>query len=149
VKGRVLVWPVLAVLVLGLSGQTLRWRYRLAASRALRQAEVLSMAAISSGRASSQLIAGNLQALRQAASLDPVEIGVPIARGTQYLMLRRYDEAVRSYEEALALEPRPEGYLNLGRAQWRAGRKDEARRNFDTAVRLDPQLASVVAEETQ
>ena len=42
------------------------------------------------------------------------------------------------------LEPRPEGYLNLGRAQWFAGRRDEARLSFATAVRLDPRLASQV-----
>jgi Flp pilus assembly protein TadD len=149
VKGRVLVWPVLAVLVLGLSGQTIRWRHRLLASRALREVELLSMAAVSSGRASPQIMAGNLQALRRAAPLDPVEVGIPIARGTQYLLLGRNDAAVQSYAEALALEPRPEGYLNLGRVQWLAGRKEEARRSFATAVRLDPRLASEIPREAQ
>ena len=148
-KGRVLVWPVLAVLALGLAGQTLRWRYRLTASRVLREVEVLTMSGMSSGQLSPQLIAANLQALRRAAPLDPVEVGIPIARGTQYWVLGRNDEAVRAYSEALALEPRPEGYLNLGRAQWHAGRRDEARRNFEIAVRLDPRLADVVAEEAR
>jgi tetratricopeptide (TPR) repeat protein len=149
VKGRVLVWPVLAVLVLGLSGQTLRWRYRLTASRVLRQVETLTMAGMSAGRLSPQLIASNLQALRRAAPLDPVEVGIPIARGAQYMVLGRNDEAARAYAEALALEPRPEGYLNLGRALWHAGRRDEARRNFEIAVRLDPRLADVIAEEAR
>lgn len=148
-KGRVLVWPLLAVLVLGLAGQTLRWRYRLTASRVLREVEVLTMASMTSGRISPQLVAANLQALRRAAPLDPVEVGIPIARGTQYWILGRNDEAARSYAQALALEPRPEGYLNLGRAQWRAGRRDEARRNFETAVRLDPRLADVVTTEAR
>lgn len=148
-KGRVLVWPVLAVLVLGLSGQTLRWRYRLTASRVLRQVEVLTMTAMTSGGISPQLVAANLQALRRAAPLDPVEVGIPIARGTQYWLLGRNDEAAHFYEEALALEPRPEGYLNLGRAQWRAGRREEARRNFQIAVRLDPRFAEIVEAEEQ
>lgn len=143
-KGSLLVWPVLALLVLGLAGQTLRWQHRRTASRLLRQVELLSMAAVSRGQAPPQLMAGNLEALRRAAPLNPVEVGIPIARGTQYLFLGRPEAAIRAYEEALALEPRPEGYLNLGRAQWLAGRRDEARRSFGLAVRLDPQLAAEI-----
>lgn len=148
-KGKLLVWPLLALLVLGLAGQTVRWVNRLQASRLLREVELLSMAAVSAGRASSQLMFRNLESLRQAASRDPVEVGIPIARGTQYLFLSRMDPAVRSYEEALALEPRPEGYLNLGRAQWLAGRREEARRNFATAVRLDPRMARDIPAEAR
>jgi tetratricopeptide (TPR) repeat protein len=149
VRGTVLAWPVLVLLVLGLEGQTVRWHHRLKASRLLRQVEVLSMAAASAGQAPTQLMAGNLEALRQAAPLDPVEVGIPIARGTQYLFLARPEAALRAYEEALALEPRPEGYLNLGRAQWLAGRKDEARRSFELAVRLDPRLAREIPVSAQ
>jgi O-antigen ligase len=144
VSGRVLAWPLLVLLVLGLEAQTVRWHHRMKASRLLRQVELLSMSAASSGQASSQLMAGNLEALRQAAPLDPVEVGIPIARGTQYLFLGRPAAALRSYQEALALEPRPEGYLNLGRALWLAGRKEDARRSFGVAVRLDPRLAAEI-----
>jgi O-antigen ligase len=144
VSGSLLVWPVLALLVLGLAGQSVRWQQRRTASRLLRQVELLSMAAASRGQAPRQLLAGNLEALRRAAPLDPVEVGIPIARGTQYLFLNRPGEAIQAYEEALALEPRPEGYLNLGRAQWLAGRREEARRSFALAVRLDPRLADEI-----
>ena len=144
VHGSLLVWPVLALLVLGLAGQTARWHRRWTASGLLRQVELLSMAAASRGQAPARLMERNLEALRRAAPLHPDEVGIPIARGTQYLFLGRPEAAIRAYGEALALEPRPEGYLNLGRAQWLAGRRDEARRSFVTAVRLDPQLAEQI-----
>ena len=146
-KGRVLVWPLVALLALALAGQTVRWRDRLAASRLLREVEALTMAAMSTRQLSEPLLFRNLEVLRTAAPKDPVEVGIPIARGTQYFLLRRNDAAIRAYEEAVALEPRPEGYLNLGRAQWYAGRRDEARLNFKRAVRLDPRVAGEVPQE--
>ena len=148
-KGSLLAWPVLALLVVGLAGQSVRWHNRSTASRLLRQVELLSIAAASRGQASPQLMAANLEALRRAAPLDPVEVGIPIARGTQYLFLARPDAAAQAYEEALALEPRPEGYLNLGRAQWFAGRTDEARRSFAVAVRLDRRLGAEIPAAAQ
>jgi tetratricopeptide (TPR) repeat protein len=146
-NGRILVWPVIALLALALAGQTVRWRDRVTASRLLREAEALTMAAMSTRQLSEPLLFRNLEALRTAAAKDPVEVGIPIARGTQFLLLRRNDAAIRAYEEAVALEPRPEGYLNLGRAQWYAGRRDEARLNFERAVRLDPRVAGEVPQE--
>jgi O-antigen ligase len=141
---RALATVLAVLLVLGLAGQTLRWRDRASASRLLRKVELLSIASISAGRISPQHIAANLEDLRMAAPRDPVEVGIPIARGTQYLFLDRPEPAERSYAEAVVLEPRPEGYLNLGRAQWLGGRREEARRNFQTALRLDPNLAREV-----
>jgi tetratricopeptide (TPR) repeat protein len=148
-KGRLLVWPLVAVLSLGLAGQSVRWRDRAMASRLLREVELRTVAAYQAGQAPRQAISRNLELLRKAAPLDPLEVGIPIARGTQYLFLSSPESAIQSYEEALALEPRPEGYLNLGRAQWIAGRADEARRNFARAVQLDPHIASEIPAEAQ
>ena len=143
-SGRTLAVILTLLLTLATAGQALRWRHRLTASRLLAEVEALTLAAARSGQAPAGLIAANLEALRRAAPLDPVEVGIPIARGTQYFLLSRADPAIAAYGEALALEPRSEGYLNLGRAQWLAGRSDEARRSFGVAVRLDPHLASLV-----
>jgi tetratricopeptide (TPR) repeat protein len=143
-KGQILAILLTLLLFLATLGQTVRWRHRATASRLLRQVELISMAAASAGQAPPQLMLRNLEALRQAAPLNPAEVGIPIARGTQYLFLARPEAALRSYEEALALEPRPEGYLNLGRAQWLAGRREEARHSFELAARLDPSLASQI-----
>jgi tetratricopeptide (TPR) repeat protein len=143
-KGRTLGTILAVLLALATAAQTARWRDRSTASRLLAEVEALSLGAARTGQVPAALIASNLQALRRAAPLDPVEVGIPIARGSQYLLLSRAEPAIAAYGEALALEPRSEGYLDLGRAQWLAGRTDEARRSFGLAVRLDPPLASLV-----
>jgi O-antigen ligase len=140
VKGSLLMWPLVLLLGFALFQQTGRLRTRGVASRILHRVELLSMAAVSAGKAPPRLFMDNLQALDRAAALDPSEIGIPIARGTQYLLLGQPDAAIRSYTEAIELEPRPEAYLNLGRAQIAAGRLDEARLSFQRAVQLDPRL---------
>lgn len=143
-SGRTLAVVLAVVLALATAGQTVRWWNRSTASRLLAEVEALSLEAARSGQVPATMIASNLQALRRAAPLDPAEVGIPIARGSQYFLLSRAEPAIEAYQEALALEPRAEGYLNLGRAQWLAGRTEEARRSFGLAVRLDPQLASLV-----
>ena len=143
-RGRTLAVILAALLVLATAAQTVRWRDRSTASRLLAEVEALSLEAARSGQIPAAMIASNLQKLRRAAPLDPVEVGIPIARGSQYFLLSRAEPAIESYREALALEPRSEGYLNLGRAQWLAGRQDEARASLGVAVRLDPHLASLV-----
>ena len=147
VKGSLLVWPLAAVLALALTGQAVRGHARLTAGRLLARVEALTLAATSQGSASRGLLRDNLDALHRAADLDPVEVGVPIARGSQYLVFGSPEAAIESYAAAAALEPRPEIYLNLGRADLFARRPEEARHNFSLALRLDPHLAPVVPPE--
>jgi tetratricopeptide (TPR) repeat protein len=139
VKGRLLAVPLTLLLALALAGQTVRWRDRMEASRLLSTAEALTLG-VAAGRVPSLAVGDNLVALRKAAALDPLEVGIPIARGSQYLLLDRPEAAEEAYLEALRLEPRSEVYLDLGRAQWMAGRREEALRNFGLAMRLDPLL---------
>ena len=146
-KGRILVWPLVAVLALALAGQTVRWRSRMEAGRLLARVEALTLAAAQQGKAPRGLLQVNLEALRRAAALDPVEVGVPIARGSQHLLFGSPEAAIDAYRAAAALEPRPEIYLNLGRAEWVGRRPDEARHDFALALRLDPRLAQVVPPE--
>lgn len=148
-KGRTLAALLVALLALALVAQTVRWRDRLAGSRRLKNVELLTVAALESGRAPAQFFAESQESLRLAARLDPAEVGVPIARGNLYLLLSRHEPAIRAYQEALALEPRPEGYYNLGRALWAAGRREEAMRSFELAMRLDPFLAARVGDVTR
>ena len=136
-KGRTLATILTVLLLLALAGQTVRWRERLTASRLLANAEALTLA-VAAGQIPPRALADNLEALRRAAALDPVQVGIPIARGSQYLS--RPEPAEAAYREALRLEPKSEIYLDLGRAQWMAGRREEALRNFALAVRLDPGL---------
>jgi tetratricopeptide (TPR) repeat protein len=142
-----LAWVAVFLVLLALLAQTGRLRDRLTAGRMLRQVELLSMAAIARNQLPRGLVAANLELLRRASALDPTEIGIPIARGTQYLLLSNGSSAAQAYSEALALEPRPEVYLNLGRALATDGRVEEAREQFRIALRLDPNLAPVVPPE--
>jgi len=139
-----LAWVAVLLLLLALLAQTGRLRDRLIAGRMLRQVELLSMAAIARNQLPRGLVAANLELLRQAEALDPTEIGIPIARGTQYLLLSNGSSAAASYRAALKLEPRPEVYLNLGRALAADGQLEEAREQFRIALRLDPNLAPMV-----
>ena len=145
-RGRTLGGILSVLLLLALVGQTVRWRDRLTASRLLANAEALTLA-VAAGQIPPRALADNLVSLRAAAALDPVQVGIPIARGSQYLLLGRAEPAEESYLEALRLEPKSEVYLDLGRAQWMAGRKEEALRNFERAVRLDPRRVRVLPTE--
>lgn len=142
-----LVWVVVSLLALALLAQTGRMRDRLLASRMLRQVELLSMAALSRGEMPRGLVPSNLELLRRASILDRTEVGIPVARGTQYLLLGNGDQAAAAYREALKLEPRPEIHLNLGRALLMAGDRESARRELQLAVRLAPNLAPIVPAE--
>ena len=81
--------------------------------------------------------------------LDPTEIGVPMARGSQYLLLRRPADALAAYEEGARQEPRPEIFLNIGRAARMLGDTRRARDAFARAIRLNPLLAAQVPPEEQ
>ncbi len=137
-SGRVIVWPLVLVLGLALLAQTARWRDRSMASRTLRAVEVLTLEAYRRQR--SDVLRTNIDVLHQAQRRDPLEIGIPIARGSQHYLLGQTQAAIDAYEEALRLEPRPEIYLYLGRSLDLTGRTEEASRAFRLALRIDPRL---------
>jgi tetratricopeptide (TPR) repeat protein len=143
-SGRRLLPIVALALAAALVAQTIRARDRLEAGRLLAQVESRTIAAVQARRAPSTMFAEHLSWLDRAEQLDPLEIGVPIARGSQFLLLRRADDAIAAYRVAAAREPRPEIDLNLGRALWMRGDKDAARQSFTRAVRLNPMLRSEV-----
>jgi O-antigen ligase len=147
VSGTSLGWLLAAVVVAALVFQGYRWRDRLLASALLRQVELVSISAATSGHAPGNLLPAHLELLRRAAALDPSEVGIPIARGSQFLLFGDPRAAIPEYRAALALQPKPEIYSDLGRAYLASGDLEEARRNFRLAVRLDPTLASQLPEE--
>ncbi|HVT58052.1 MAG TPA: hypothetical protein VHR45_06610 [Thermoanaerobaculia bacterium] len=144
-SGRLLFWPLLLALCLALGWQTLRLRSRLLASQLVRQVELISLAAAPSGPAAmNQVLPVDLALLRRAAAADPAAVEVPLARAAQFMLVGRPQDAIASYLAAIELEPHPEIYLLLGRAQLEAGDPAAARRNFELAVRLDPSARDVV-----
>ncbi|MEM1207038.1 MAG: hypothetical protein AAGN66_27640 [Acidobacteriota bacterium] len=132
----------LAVLVLPLTALALWWgfqdaRKRLSANRMLAVVEARSQMAAQNPQVATRVLESNLAVLRQAAELDPGEVGIPMARAGQFLLMRRHAAAVRAYEEGIALEPRAELYANLARAHLDEGSRDLARQAIETAVLLD------------
>ncbi len=136
-KGRWLAIVLSVSLALGVFWQVQRSAERRLASRLLARVEAISLQLVAAGQAPRQILQRNLRDLRRAEELDPVESGIPLALGSQYLLLSRPQAAEQAYLDALAVEPRPEIYLNLGKAQMLAGQEAEARESFDKAVVLD------------
>jgi tetratricopeptide (TPR) repeat protein len=136
VRERLAALLLVVALASGLAFQIGRMRARLGASQLLRLVEGRTVHAVSRGD-SAELVR-NLRMLKRAQELDPSEIGVLVARGSQYLLRGRHAAAIKTYEEALSLEPRPEIYLNMGRALLMSGEGEDADESFALAFRIHP-----------
>lgn len=134
-----------ALLALALAGQAVRAGRRLEANRILHQVEQMSL--LAAGKAPAALFWTHARMLDRARGLDPADSRIPLALGSQYLLLGRPEEAAAAYREALAVAPRPEIYLNLGRAQASLGDLEGARESFRRAVVLDPGHRRLVPRE--
>lgn len=97
-----------------------------------------------------------MQPLERALSIRP-SYGTYSNLGTAYYHLRKYDDAVRSYQQAVKLNDK--NYVtwgNLAEAQYMAGQRDQARSIYIKAIALaqdslkinphDPQLLKDVAD---
>lgn len=143
-KGKHLAWALVALLLAALLAQADRARDRIGADLALRAVELGTQRMLAAGRANPVILRRHVRLLEQAARADPAEGALPLAKGAQYLLWRRPEEAIEAYHEALALEVRPETYLNLGRARHLAGDEAAAQESFGKAVLLAPQLRAQV-----
>lgn len=143
---RTLPWLVAGAAAVALIFHNGRAFDRLEVSKALRVVEVMSDRMARMGQAPRQLVSGHFHILEDARRRDPSEVGVLVALGGQYALLGRPEAAIEAYREALALEPRPETWLNLGQVLLAAGREEEAREAYAKAVRLDPRLRDRVPE---
>jgi tetratricopeptide (TPR) repeat protein len=62
--------------------------------------------------------------------------------GELYLELKRYNEAIKCFDDAIAIDPRyAEAYNNRGLARHAIEQFTSARTDFDEAIRLDPRSA--------
>src|SRR5207248_243701 len=74
----------------------------------------------------------------EAIRLMPQFTDAYINRGYARLNQQDYEEAIKDFDEAIRLNPRPSAYFGRGDACW--ARKDyaEAIKTYDEGVRLDP-----------
>ena len=79
---------------------------------------------------------------RAALALRPKTISVHYALGGMYLGLKRWDQAIIEYEQAVRLDPEnPWCHNRLGfTLAWKGGHDDEAIAQFREAIRLDADL---------
>lgn len=144
---RWIAWGLVAVLAAGLVLHSARSRDLLRASRILNAVQRTTVELVRRGGAPGTVLWAHLRLLGEARQLDPGSHAVPMAEGTQYLLLERPREAAERYRRSLEIEPRPEAWLNLARAQLAAGEPAAAQESFVRAVRLHPPLAGEVPRE--
>ncbi len=143
--GRRLATPLALLLLAALVFEVRRGARLLGADKRVKVVETTSPVAAARRDAAGQaLLRRNLELLRDAAAMDRADVRVPLARGSVQLLLGRLDDAIASYRQALALEPRPEIHLNLGRALAAAGRRAEAEPHFALVRQLDWRLARAI-----
>ena len=71
-----------------------------------------------------------------------------IQRGLEEMSASRFDEAVKRFDEAIALQPElAVGHANRGAAQARADRPEEALASYERATQLDPTFADALRNQ--
>lgn len=141
IRGWLLGVVLALVLVWAIAFQWQRSRERLTADRTLQQVELRVAQDVQRGTVRPELLRQQVEMLRTLWLLDPTGYGIPLAAGSHYLVLGEPRSAIRWYERAWALQARPEIALNLSRAWFAEGDRDEAERYMDRVRVLDPQLA--------
>jgi tetratricopeptide (TPR) repeat protein len=84
-----------------------------------------------------------LELIDRARVAEPDSAAIIDSYGWVLYRLGRHDEALVELRRAFALQKDPEIASHLGEVLWVIGRKDEARRYFDEARRLDPENRSL------
>ncbi|MEW6125417.1 MAG: tetratricopeptide repeat protein [Acidobacteriota bacterium] len=79
--------------------------------------------------------------LKKATELDVKLFEAHWALGRALILKERYTDAINALQNAVALLPdRPDAHFQLGQALQRAGRKEEAAREFETVKRLNEEF---------
>jgi len=84
-----------------------------------------------------------LEMIDRARAAEPDSAAIIDSYGWVLYRLGRLEEALVELRRAYALQKDPEIASHLGEVLWMLGRKDEARRYFDEARRLDPENRSL------
>ena len=142
-NGRLAAWFTATVLVLALGAQLLRAHRHLTASGTVKEAKQ-QLNSVIAGESPAGQLSRLVPGLRTASKLTPSSLGPVATLGDTYHVLGRLEAAAETYDRALALEPRPELYLNQGLVAFRQGDPVLGSTLFGTAFRLDPRLQDAV-----
>lgn len=141
------IWAIPVLLLLLLFAQSWRSARLIRAQRLLQLVELRTRALIQAGRIPRGPLLENLELLARAKRLDPADVAVRVAVGSELFLLGDHDRARVAYQAALALEPRPEIYLNIGKVWIADGDVERGRPKLVRAVRLDPSLLREIPDE--
>jgi len=82
---------------------------------------------------------GRVQALTTIITSDPTNAGAHVQLGNAYFDAERYPDAIKYYEQALAIDPKNvDASTDLGVSYYYSNRADEALEQFDHSLSLDP-----------
>ena len=126
-----------------------RSRERLTVSRVLSEIEIQVQILQRKGELREQQLLANIELLKRIEALDPSEAAIPLQIGSHYLLMQRPSAAVRWYEKALALEPRPEVLANLSLAYRMANDAEQANEYLRKAQILDPKRFGAIPPATE
>jgi tetratricopeptide (TPR) repeat protein len=80
-----------------------------------------------------------VQSLQTILSSDPKNAGALVQLGNTYFDAQRYPDAIKYYEQALAITPNNvDASTDLGVSYYYSNRADEALRQFETSLKIDP-----------
>lgn len=97
--------------------------------------EMLAQAATASDAGNFDLAA---EILTKATGADPTRDLLWFKLGDAYLGGKKYDQAVESYQKAIAIKPQGAYYNNLGQAQVKSGKVQEAIASYEQAAQIEP-----------
>jgi tetratricopeptide (TPR) repeat protein len=115
-----------------------------------RPAAVATAAAVPAPRASAKPAANpdEVRALEALAARQPSDASVRVELGNLHMDAERWDEAIRWYREALALDPnRPDVETDLGACLVSSGSPEQALAEFDKALRAKPEYRNALYDK--
>jgi tetratricopeptide (TPR) repeat protein len=88
----------------------------------------------------------NLTRLRKASALSAPTVPTLMIQAVNYRTLSQWEQAIATYNRALAIEQRPEIYLNLAQCELEVRQYDQAIEHYSRAVLFDPLYLGQIPE---